>query len=77
MIFQGLDFAISEARKYGVKLILSLSNNYKEFGGKAQYVKWARSAGVEITSDDDFYTNSAVKAYYKNHVKVLFFFFSG
>ncbi|GMN56460.1 hypothetical protein TIFTF001_025585 [Ficus carica] len=68
-VFQGLDFVISEARKYGVKLILSLSNNYKEFGGKAQYVKWARSAGVEITSDDDFYTNSAVKAYYKNHVK--------
>ncbi|PON36139.1 1,4-alpha-glucan-branching enzyme [Parasponia andersonii] len=68
-VFQGLDFVISEARKYGVKLILSLSNNYQDYGGKPQYVKWARSAGVPISGDDDFYTNAVVKGYYKNHVK--------
>ena len=67
---QGLDFVVSEARKYGVKLILSLSNNYQDYGGKPQYVRWARGAGVPIGSDDDFYTNTVVKGYYKNHVKV-------
>ncbi|RVW60062.1 Mannan endo-1,4-beta-mannosidase 5 [Vitis vinifera] len=36
-VFQGLDFVISEARKNGVRLILSLSNNYKDFGGRPQY----------------------------------------
>lgn len=70
-IFQGLDFVISEARKYGVKLILSLVNNYHEYGGKPQYVHWAKNAGVPISLDDDFYTNAVVKGYYKNHVKVM------
>jgi len=63
---------ISEARKYGVRLILSLSNNYKDYGGRPQYVQWARTAGVPVNSDDDFYTNAAVKGYYKNHVKVIY-----
>ncbi|KAL5982849.1 Mannan endo-1,4-beta-mannosidase 2 [Asimina triloba] len=71
-VFQALDFVISEARRYGVHLILSLANNYKDFGGKSQYVQWARNAGVQIKDDDDFYTNPVVKGYYKNHVqKVL------
>ena len=67
---QGLDFVISEAKKNGVRLILSLSNNYKDFGGRPQYVNWARNAGAPVNSDDDFYTNEDVKGYYKNHVKV-------
>ncbi|KAH9781739.1 Mannan endo-1,4-beta-mannosidase 1 [Citrus sinensis] len=68
-VFQGLDFVTSEARKYGIRLILSLSNNYHDFGGRPQYVNWARAAGASVNSDDDFYTNAIVKGYYKNHVK--------
>ncbi|KAK6925712.1 Glycoside hydrolase, family 5 [Dillenia turbinata] len=68
-VFQGLDFVISEARKYGVRLILSLVNNYQDFGGRPQYVQWAKSAGVMVNNDDDFYTNDILKGYYKNHAK--------
>lgn len=67
---KGLDFVISEARKYGIKLILSLVNNYDSFGGKKQYVNWARSKGQYLTSDDDFFRSPIVKGYYINHVKV-------
>ncbi|KAK9110907.1 hypothetical protein Scep_018426 [Stephania cephalantha] len=67
--FQGLDFVISEAGKHGIKLILSLVNNYNDYGGKAQYVQWARNAGVSVSGEDDFYTNPTLKEYYKNHVK--------
>lgn len=67
---KGLDFVISEARKYGIKLVLSLVNNYADFGGKKQYVDWARSQGQYLTADDDFFTNPVVKGYYKNHIKV-------
>ncbi|XP_057975740.1 mannan endo-1,4-beta-mannosidase 7-like [Malania oleifera] len=69
--FQGLDFAISEARKYGIKLVLSLVNNYENFGGKKQYVQWARNQGQPVSSDDDFFTNSVVKGFYKNHIKTV------
>ncbi|KAM7521146.1 hypothetical protein LguiB_020108 [Lonicera macranthoides] len=68
-MFQGLDFVVSEARSYGIKILLSLVNNYENFGGKKQYVDWARGEGQSITSDDDFFTNSVVKGYYKNHIK--------
>lgn len=67
---KGLDFAIYEAGKNKIKLILSLVNNYNDFGGKKQYVDWAKSQGQYLTSEDDFFTNSVVKGYFKNHIKV-------
>ncbi|XP_014519464.1 mannan endo-1,4-beta-mannosidase 7 [Vigna radiata var. radiata] len=70
-MFTGLDFVISEARKYGIKLILSLVNNYENFGGKKQYVNWARSHGQYLTSDDDFFRSPVVKGYYMNHVRTV------
>lgn len=69
--FRGLDFVVAEARKYGIKLILSLANNYESFGGKKQYVNWARSQGQYLSSDDDFFSNPVVKGFYKNHIKTV------
>ena len=65
---------ISEARKNGIRLVLTLSNNYQDFGGRPQYVNWARNAGVQVNNDDDFYINPVIKGYYKNHVKVKFMY---
>ncbi|KAI9118190.1 hypothetical protein K1719_010522 [Acacia pycnantha] len=70
-MFQGLDFVVSEARRYGIKLVLSLVNNYDNLGGKKQYVDWARSQGQSVNSEDDFFTNPVVKGYYKNHIKTV------
>ncbi|KAK4429281.1 Mannan endo-1,4-beta-mannosidase 7 [Sesamum alatum] len=70
-MFQGLDFVVSEAGKHGIKLILSLVNNYEDSGGKKQYVNWARNQGQNLSSDDDFFTNSVVKGYFKNHIKAV------
>ncbi|KAJ4963548.1 hypothetical protein NE237_023487 [Protea cynaroides] len=70
-MFKGLDFVISEARRYGIKLILSLVDNYEDFGGKKQYVEWARNEGQYLASEDDFFRNPVVKGYYKNHIKTV------
>uniref|UniRef100_A0A7N0V0H2 mannan endo-1,4-beta-mannosidase n=1 Tax=Kalanchoe fedtschenkoi TaxID=63787 RepID=A0A7N0V0H2_KALFE len=70
-VFQGLDFVVSEAGKYGIRLVLSLVNNYDDYGGRKQYVEWAKSKGAALTSDDDFYSNEVVKEFYKNHVKAV------
>ncbi|KAI3993016.1 hypothetical protein MKX01_009759 [Papaver californicum] len=66
---QALDLQISPAQKYGIRLIMSLVNNYNDYGGRPQYAQWSKSAGVQISSDDDFYTNPVLKEHYKNHVK--------
>ncbi|WJX13454.1 mannan endo-1,4-beta-mannosidase [Trifolium repens] len=70
-VFRALDFVISEARKYGVKLILGFVNNWSDLGGKPKYVEWARERGHNVKSEDDFFTHPVVKQYYKNHVKVV------
>ncbi|KAL8038301.1 hypothetical protein ABFX02_11G097800 [Erythranthe guttata] len=70
-MFKGLDFVVSEAKKHGIYLLLSLVNNWEGFGGKRQYVQWAKDQGHYLNNDDDFFTNPIVKEYYKNHVNVV------
>ncbi|XVF33034.1 hypothetical protein REPUB_Repub17cG0133500 [Reevesia pubescens] len=70
-VFKGMDFVVAEAKKYGIHLILSLVNNFKDYGGKDKYVQWAKERGQKLNNEDDFYTNSIVKEYYKNHVKAV------
>ncbi|TVU18763.1 hypothetical protein EJB05_34876 [Eragrostis curvula] len=72
-VFKALDFVVSEARNYKIRVILPLVDNWSDgYGGKAQYVKWARDAGINVTSNndgDDFFSHQTIKGYYKNHVK--------
>ncbi|KAH0470761.1 hypothetical protein IEQ34_000484 [Dendrobium chrysotoxum] len=70
-VFKALDFVVSEAKAHNIRLILSLTNNWQAYGGKAQYVKWGRAAGLNLTSDDDFFIDPTVKSYYKAHVKTV------
>lgn len=71
MNFQGLDYVIVEARRHRIRLILSLVNNLNAFGGKAQYVGWAKEAGINVSSSNDsFFSNTVIKNYYKAYVKV-------
>jgi len=69
VVFKALDFVVSEAKKYRIRLILSLVNNWEAYGGKAQYVKWGNAAGLNLTSDDDFFSHPTLRGYYKDHVK--------
>ena len=71
---QALDFVVSEARRYKMRLILSLCNNWEDYGGKAQYVRWGKEAGVDLTSEDDFFSDPTLKGYYKAFVEVNFWF---
>ncbi|CAN0879533.1 Mannan endo-1,4-beta-mannosidase 6 [Linum grandiflorum] len=70
-VFKALDFVVSEAKKYKIRLILSLTNNWDAYGGKAQYVKWGKEAGFNLTSDDDFFSHPTLRSYYKAHVKMV------
>ncbi|XP_058110712.1 mannan endo-1,4-beta-mannosidase 6 [Magnolia sinica] len=70
-VFKGLDFVISEAKKQKIRLILSLANNWEAYGGKAQYVKWGKAAGLNLTNDDDFFSHPTLKSYFKAYVKTV------
>ncbi|KAH1207225.1 Mannan endo-1,4-beta-mannosidase 6 [Glycine max] len=53
-VFKALDFVVSEARKYKIRLILSLANNWEAYGGKAQYTVLNRvNTFTNITYKED------------------------
>jgi mannan endo-1,4-beta-mannosidase len=56
---QHLDHAIAEAGELGLKLIIPLTNNWSDFGGMDQYVRWAGK-----THHDDFYTDPTIRGWY-------------
>ncbi|KAE8681671.1 Mannan endo-1,4-beta-mannosidase 1 [Hibiscus syriacus] len=70
-VFKGLDFVVAEANKHGIHLIMSLANNFKDYGGKDKYVQWAKQRGRNLRNEDDFFTDAVVREYYKNHVKAV------
>jgi mannan endo-1,4-beta-mannosidase len=63
---QHLDFVIAEAGKRHLKLVLPLVNNWNEFGGMNQYVRWR---GGQY--HDEFYTDATIKGWYKNWIAHL------
>ncbi|KAF3618007.1 Mannan endo-1,4-beta-mannosidase 2 [Capsicum annuum] len=69
-VFRALDHVIAEARKNGIRLMLSLVNNLHAFGGKTEYVKWAEKEGVALSSSNDsFFYDPTIRRYFKNYVK--------
>ena len=63
---QHLDYVIYRAGQLNLKLILPLVNNYDQFGGMDQYVRWA---GGQY--HDQFYTDTTVRKWYKAWIKHL------
>lgn len=63
--FQKMDYIIYKAKQCGIRLIIPLVNNWDDFGGMNQYVKWAQEYGQGGENHDDFYTNSFCRSIYK------------
>ncbi|XP_039119967.1 mannan endo-1,4-beta-mannosidase 6-like [Dioscorea cayenensis subsp. rotundata] len=71
-VFEALDYVIYEARRNHIRLILCLVNNLDAFGGKAQYLQWAKDAGENVSSSaDSFFSHPTIKGYYKDYVKTI------
>lgn len=54
----GLDWLISEAPKYGLRLVLVLTDSQDGYGGMRQYVRWA---GASVKTLRDFYRSRSVR----------------
>lgn len=44
--WQGYDFAMNEASKRGIRLVLVFANYWANYGGVDQYNQWSFQAGV-------------------------------
>ncbi|GAB4816952.1 hypothetical protein N2152v2_003998 [Parachlorella kessleri] len=65
-VFRGLDYALDEARKRGLRVLLSLTDNWQLTGGADQFVTWAKG-----NAHEDFFSDPTAKQLYKDHVKAL------
>lgn len=59
-----LDRAIAQAGARGFRLVLTLTNNWKDFGGMPQYVQWFGMEGKK----NHFYTDDRCRNAYRNWV---------
>lgn len=63
--FKKTDLIITVASKYDIKLIPVLVNNWKDYGGKKQYLDWAGETGG---AEDSFYSDEEAKKIFKNYI---------
>ncbi len=61
-----LDYVLSRCRQLGLKAIVVLTNNWKDFGGMDQYVRW-----YQKDHHHEFYTDPEIRQAYKSWVKYL------
>jgi mannan endo-1,4-beta-mannosidase len=68
---RGLDQAVWEAKRRGIRLIIPLVNNWAEFGGLPTYAAWASQAFGGHYEHDDFFTNAQMKQWWKDYAFML------
>ena len=68
-----LDQAIAEAKARNIRLILYLTNNFNDYGGKRRYVQWRLGAGSTPTAEQlgMFYTDAIIKQWFKDYLTLL------
>ncbi len=74
--FDSLDYAVWKAGQLGIRLVLTLVNNWPDYGGMQQYVKWFLnlpddSYGNDPVNHDHFYTSDAIKRCYKAYARYV------
>ncbi|KAF7377350.1 Glycoside hydrolase family 5 protein [Mycena sanguinolenta] len=62
------DYLISSAKSHGIKLLITLTNNWSDFGGMDVYTVQLLGSGLP---HDTFYTNPTVVAAYKAYVQAI------
>jgi mannan endo-1,4-beta-mannosidase len=65
--FIGLDYVLYRAQTLGMRVTLTLVNNWDDYGG----LNWYNSFTPTATSHDDFYTDPVTRQWYKDHVTAV------
>jgi mannan endo-1,4-beta-mannosidase len=72
---KALDYVIYKAKHYDLKIVLTLENNFSDFGGVKQYVDWANQILTpktgKVYKHNDFYTDDSIKSWYKYYVNTI------
>jgi mannan endo-1,4-beta-mannosidase len=71
--YDSLDYAVWKAGQLGLKLVLTLVNNWPDYGGMQQYVKWFLDLDDDSYGDavnhDRFYSDHAIRRCYRAYAR--------
>jgi mannan endo-1,4-beta-mannosidase len=63
-----LDHVLQSAAQHGIKLVIPLTNNWNDFGGIDQYVRWRDASYDGVSYHDDFYRDPVIRGWYKDWI---------
>ena len=63
--YQQLDRVLVQARERGIRVILTLSNQWGDYGGIPMYLRWAGLPTSEPASDEAFYSDRRVREFFR------------
>ncbi len=70
----GLDYVLAKAREYDLLLILTLANNFPDYGGINQYIRWANkylSSPSGQFSHNHFFSEDSILSWYKFYISSI------
>nr|QOL01200.1 putative extracellular protein TR9_011b [Trebouxia lynnae] len=65
--FQALDYIISRAAHYGIKLILTFGDEWNTADSKINYLEW----GNATDNSNEFFTSDTLQGFYKDHILTM------
>lgn len=68
---RGLDQAIWETKRRGIRVIMPLVNNWGDYGGLPAYAAWASSEDGIVHTHDDFFSDERMRQWWKEYVAML------
>jgi mannan endo-1,4-beta-mannosidase len=68
---RGLDQAVWEAKRRGIRVVMPLVNNWNEYGGLPAYAAWATEELGGFYEHDDFFSNPRLRQWWKDYVFML------
>jgi len=68
-----LDFVVKTAAEAGLRLVLTFTNNWSDFGGMDTYVGWRTAQGdpAFTPTHDAFYTDATIRGWYQDWVAAV------
>jgi mannan endo-1,4-beta-mannosidase len=69
--FVQLDRVLAEARARGLRLIVTLSNHWKDYGGVPMYLRWAQLPTEGFGARDRFYSDARTRTFFRAHLEKL------
>jgi mannan endo-1,4-beta-mannosidase len=62
--YEQLDRVLADARRLGLRLIITLSNHWKDYGGAPMYLRWAGKSADGL-GFEDFYADEQARNYFR------------